>query len=164
MYFQDFEDYLESLAASHVDMLHGTDGRCSFARLLSDDEINTIMSNPGPYVLILDNLTGRSVGEIDENKFQQTWVLTFLGYHSPGTANPTANRDAVIQKAWDIMMDFRAKMLHDWYTDQCGALRGISFNMNWKVINDMQLDQHYGWELTIQQTVVAPDYNAAKWV
>lgn len=164
MYFQAFENYLQTLAISHVDLRHGIDSKVSFARLMSNDEFNSITNSPGRYLLIVDNLTGRSVGELDENKFQQTWVLTFLGHHQIGSADPTDNRDDVIQKTWEIMMDFRNKMIKDWYDNSCGALQGISFNMSWKVIEDMVLEQHYGFELTIQQTVVAPGYDAAKWL
>jgi len=163
MLFKAFEDYLQGLAASHVDLLDGTDGRRSFARIFSDDEMNSIVNSPNKFVLIVDNVAGRTVGDLDEDLYQQSWTLTFLGKAAAGSADPTNNRDAVIQKVFEIMMQFIAKMKLDW-EGGCGPTKGLDFRMNYRIIQDMQLENHFGWELNFNQTVTAPGYDAAKWV
>ena len=163
MNFQEFENYIKSLCQSHVDILHVDGSNIGFIRLGSDDALNTMASIIGKNIVLIDNLLGRPVGDLDENKYVQTWYLTFLGHYDMNTSSPTITRDDVIQKVYSIMFDFIARMKKDWYDDSCGPLKGLSFNMTWKYIEDIQLQSHYGFELTINQTVTAPEYDALKW-
>lgn len=166
MNLKAFEDYLQTLATSHVDMGNGNPNSMCFARLASDDEVNAIISNPNAHkrIIIMENVTGNPVGDVEEGKYQQVFTLSFLGYVDPSTGTTTAARDAEIDKMWQIMMQFRAKMLKDLNDDDCGPLRGIAYRMPYRFIQDPQLTSHYGWELTVYKTVWAPEYDAAKWV
>jgi len=164
MNYQDFEDYLQMLCVSHTDLQHGAGGRVSFIRLFSGDETNSIAQRPNPYIVIVENITARQVGDIDENKYVQNWTISFLGKANVLSIDPTSNRDAVIQTVWEIMMQFIARIKKDWVDDQCGPLKGLDWRMNWRVIQDLELENHYGWELQLNQTIKAPDYDPAKWL
>ena len=164
MNFQAFEDYLQGLCVSHTDLQHGAGGRQSFIRLFSNDELNSLAERPNPYIVIVENVTARPVGDVQENKYVQNWTITFLGKANPVSSSPTTNRDGVIQTAWDIMMQFIARIKKDWEDDQCGMLKGLDWRMNWRIVQDMELENNYGWELQINQTIKAPDYDPAKWI
>jgi len=165
MNLKAFEDYLQGLAASHVDLGNGDATKKIFIRLESNDDLNAIASDAAAFkrIVIMENTSAQQVGDLEESKYRQLFVLSFLGYVVTNNGDTTAARDAEIDKMWQIMMDFRAKMLHDLQADDCGPLRGLSYKMEYRFIQDMQLIQHYGWELTVYKTVWAPEYDAAKW-
>lgn len=166
MNLKAFEDYLSALAISHVDLGNGNpDSKC-FVRIVSDDELNKLISAPAanPRVVILENVTAQQVGDLEESKFRHAYTLSFLGYVNTGTGDTTTVRDTEIDTMWRIMMDFRAKLLHDLEADDCGPLKGLSYRMEYKFIQTMELVSHYGWELLIYQTVQAPEYDAERWV
>ena len=163
MNFQEFENYIQGLCASHIDLRDGVDGRRSYMRLFSDDELNSIANIPSKYIVITENITASTTGTPDENKYAQQWTLSFLGKAEVISSDPTMSRDNVIEKAWHIMMQFIAKMWIDW-NDGCGPLKGLSAKMNWRIVQDMQLEHHYGWELQLTQIITAPAYDPSKWV
>jgi hypothetical protein len=88
-----------------------------------------------------------------------------LGKAELNTGDPTTSRDDVIQKTWEIMMQFVAKMQNDYITDDCGALRGVIFEkISYQVLLETALEFHYGWLLTIPQQVAAPPFDQTKWL
>ena len=164
--FKDFEDYLEQLCREYVDVAHEVNGQVCFSRLRSRTEVNQIIGNAGKNIVILGRFSGRSVGEKDQKSMRQFAVIRFACFAENNGGDISEGIDTAIDTAWNIMMQFIARMREDYKDDDCGPLEGVEFqSMNWNEIDEpIYLENHYGWDLTLPFRSTQPAYNAAKWI
>ena len=165
-YIKEFEDYIEQLCREHVDVLHETNAKICFSRLRSRTEVTEIINNAGENIVIMGRFNGRSVGDSQEQTFRQFVVLRFACYAiNNGVDDPSDGIDNAIQKAQDIMFQFISRFRKDQKDDDCGPLRLVELqNISWDEIDEpIYLENHYGWDLTLQYKSYFPAYDAAKW-
>jgi hypothetical protein len=164
-YFDEFQDYLQTLCEKHVDVQHNVDGRSAFARLFSNEEMEALVNNASPNIVVVSSFFGRAAGSVDEQAMLQTVTIRFA---SNAAADGSAGINVAMAKAWQIMWDFIARMRQDIISgaDGCDELTGAQLqNMSWDEIRDAPfLENHYGWELTLPFKSYQPAYNAAKWI
>src|SRR6185436_6779668 len=108
MNFQAFENYIEDLCEQHKDLLHGTNGRVAFARLLSDDDLNSLAGQAHDKIITIENVSGIRIGTVDEMNYRQSWAMQFIGKAALNTGTLTVERDNILQLTWEIMMQFVA--------------------------------------------------------
>lgn len=164
--FKDFEDYIEQLCRLHVDVAHEVDGQIAFSRLRSRTEVDQIINNAGKNIVILGRFSGRSIGEKQQKSMRQFAVIRFACFAENNDGDISEGIDNAIDKAWNIMMQFIAKMWEDYKADDCGPLEGVEFqNMSWDEIDEpIYLEKHYGWDLSLPFRSTQPAYDAAKWI
>lgn len=163
--FQNFEDYLEQLCMLNQDVLHNPPTQVSFSRLRSNGEINAIINNAGPNIVLLGRFNGRAVGDAQEQGMRQFAVLRFASKASLNNGEIGEGIDIAIDTAFNIMMQFVAKMRKDYIDDDCGPLGLFEFeNISWAEIDEpIYLESHYGWDLTIPFKSTMLAYDADKW-
>jgi len=164
LYFKQYQAYLETLAREHVDLVH-SDTNHAFSRFESEDELNKLKARKKPFALIVGTFYGRSKGGIDEGKMTQYASLYFVGRVKRNPENQSAELENVLQKCWEIMMDFYARHIEDMMDDDCGPLKGLRpEEMSWDPIEEQPiLDNHFGWEMLIPFVVDRPIFNPEKW-
>ena len=148
--FKDFEDYLEQLCREHTDVAHEVGGQVCFSRLRSRDEVTEIINNAGKNIVLLGRFNGRTYGDSQEAGMRQFAVIRFASY-AEITGAGSAGIDDAIDMAWNIMMQFIAKLRQDYKDDDCGPLGNVEFeNMSWNEIDEpVYLENHYGWDLSL---------------
>lgn len=163
--FQDFEDYLETLCTEHQDVLHNPPTQVSFSRLRSNGEVNAITNNAGPNIVLLGRFNGRATGEAQAQEMRQYAVIRFASFASLNNGDLSEGIDNAIDTAWNIMMQFIARMRKDYVDDDCGPLGMLEFeNISWQEIDEpIYLESHYGWDVTIPFKSTLQAYDAAKW-
>lgn len=163
-YIEEFQDYLERLCEEHVDVAHNVDGRRSFSRLFTDDEVAAIADSAGKNVVIVARYYGRSIGTADDQRMLQTITIYFASYASGSTAQAI---NCATSLSFNIMLDFLARFHSDLQAaGYCDALTDLELqNISWDEIPDQPfLDNHFGWELTLPFKSFLPGYNEDKWI
>lgn len=164
MTLTDFQNYLLALAQSHILLQHGNNGRVAFVALMSNDALDSLASRPNKYVLIVDNVSSNTEGTEVYSKIRQLFTLTVLGKVDNDEAHDT-ELQTVLQTTWDIAAQLLARMKYDFETDSCGPAKDIITNRaSINVMEDAQLENHYGWQLTLPVWTSLPVYDAGQWV
>jgi hypothetical protein len=155
------QDYLEGLCILHADLLHTVDGRRSFARFQSEEEVQQLATNSGNNVVVVSSFYGSAKGSADMQELRQHLRLVF---GSKASSYNTADINTALEKAWQIMWDFVARWRYDFDADECNAiLEGIDFtSIQYNEVEPF-LEQHYGWELQVSFTTNQPALVAARW-
>lgn len=163
--FKDFEDYLEQLCRENVDVAHEVNGQVCFSRLRSRTEVMQIINNAGKNIVILGRFNGRAIGEKYERRMRQFAVIRFACYAENNAGDISEGIDTAIDTAWNIMMQFIARMFKDYKEDDCGPVGEFEFNnISWDEIDEpIYLENHYGWDLSLPFRSQQPAYDAAKW-
>lgn len=166
LYFKPFQDYIKSLCAKHVDLQHGVDGKHAFSRMESEDEINKLKTSAAKYGVVVGSFFGRAKGSVDQGKLALYASLLFTGKVKAGTGKPADEIELVLQKTFDIMMDFYARIIEDMLEDDCGPLQGLrAEEMAFDPIEEQPIiEYHFGWEMTIPFDAKRPAFNPAKWI
>lgn len=164
--FQNFEDYIEQLCREHTDVAHQVNKQVSFSRLRSNTEVNEIVNNAGRNIVILGRFNGRTIGDSDEALMRQFAVLRFASFADGNNGDISGGIDTAIDTAYQVMMQFIARMREDYRDDDCGPLAAVEFeNLSWQEIDEpVYLENHYGWDLTLPFRSTQPAYDADKWI
>jgi hypothetical protein len=163
-YFKEFEDYIKLLCVKHKALLHVDGEHRSFVRFQSNEDIESIPVDAGSSIVVVDQFSGKAVGEFDDHKLQQHVSLLFLVRTDVNADNPYSAIQAALAKAWGILFDFYARMKQDMLDDDCGPLKHLQAEqMNFSPVDGPVLESHYGWEMTIAFKVNAPAFDASKW-
>ncbi|RYZ62351.1 MAG: hypothetical protein EOO14_02535 [Chitinophagaceae bacterium] len=160
---ETFQDYIESLCEQHSDVAHNAGGQRSFARLLSDEQIDAISNNAAPNVVIVSNYNGRATGQAHEAKMRQVAQIMFLSY---ARTQNTEGINAATATAFNVMMDFVSRFRKDQDdAGHCDPLKDFELqNISWDLLQEPMLQAHYGWELTLPFSSYQPEYNPDKWL
>lgn len=162
-YVDEFQTYLEGLCEKHVDVQHNVGGIRTFARLMSDEEVNELTNHAGKNIVVVAAFYGRAHGHPDDQQLRQFVQLRFASFAERST---TVGINEALKKSFRIMWDFITRMKHDIKTDDgCGEMNGLEFeNLSWDEIPGQPwLENHFGWDLTIPFKSYQPQYDAAQW-
>lgn len=164
-YFDEFQDYLQTLCEKHVDVQHGVDGKQAYARLFSNEEMEALANNAGVNIVVVSTFFGRALGAVDEQLMQQ---YTSIRFATNAAATGSSGINAAMETSWNIMWDFIARLRSEWNADGAEGCEKPMLelqNISWDEIRDAPfLENHYGWELTLPFKSYQPAYNAAKWI
>lgn len=161
--FNSFSDYIKQLAQLHKDVLHSDTSNRAFIRMFSHDDINTITSIASKYVISLSYFTGRATGDVESDMLRQEASLQFLR-RADESGDPGINVQVAMNAAMTLMFDFYARIKKDFADDDCGVLKYLQpEQMTFQPVDDVQIEAHYGWEMTLPFGSAAPAYNADKW-
>lgn len=162
MRFEQFQGLIKTYCEEHTLVLHDDVSNVCFERFKTNQQLYSIPTNAGPVLVRVFDFIGRANGDVDSGQLNEQAVLHFL-CRVDAAADPY---DAVHQaelKAMEIMFDFYARMKNDQRTDSCGPLKGFDLeDMTFEAL-EMQLEEHYGWMMTIPFREFAPAYDADKW-
>jgi hypothetical protein len=163
--FKDFEDYLEQLCREHVDVAHEVENAVCFSRLRGRDEVVEIINRAGKNIVLLGRFSGRAVGDSDEKGMRQFAVIRFASYAENNDGDLSGGIDNAIDKAWNIMMQFIARMRKDYKDDDCGPLAAVEFeSMSWDEIDEpIYLEKHFGWDLSLPFRSTQQPFDETKW-
>lgn len=161
-YVDQFQTYLEGLCEKHVDVQHNVGGLRTFARLMSDEEVNELVNHAGKNIVIVSSFYGRAVGAADDQQMRQFVQIRFACHV---TNNTTEEINEALKKSFRIMWDFITRFKKDIKDDDgCGELSGMEQqNISWDEIPAPFLENHFGWELTLPFRSFQPQYDAAQW-
>lgn len=162
MLLKDVQDTLEQYAKSNTDLNH-TVGNTAFVRLYSTEALEAVKKAISKNVLLVTAFRGRTVGEYDSAKMQQYIGLRFTSYAPVSEAN--AGREAALNKSYEIMLDFVARLRYDYEQDTCSWLHWVEWTgIDWDEIDPQPwLVNHYGWDLVLPFRTTMPAYNPEKW-
>lgn len=163
MLFNEFQAYIKSLCEQHKDILHEDGVRTGFVRFAGDEDINSLLTNGSPNIVIMTNFIGRAIGGWEDDKVRQNVSLSFLCHAQSNTGNPAQDVQNAYALAERIMFDFYARMKHDYEQNDCGELQGIQPELMSYRAEVMNLEYHFGWELTLPFDTSVPIYNPAHW-
>lgn len=158
-----FQDYLESVCEKHTDVKHNVEGKRTFARFHSSEQVQELTNNAGHNIVVVGSFYGSATGAPDEKALRQYITIRFASHSKTFTTEAISQALAI---SWQIMWDFVARFRKDLKDDNCGILEGIQLkDISYDEIPDQPfLDHHYGWELTVPLRGEQPAYNAAKWI
>lgn len=157
-----FQDYVETLCERHTEVQHNVNGKRAFARFQSEEQLQQLATNAGKNIVVMTHFYGRAVGSIDEKALR---LHASISFSSKAKNTTTAEIDGALQRAWNILWDFVARMREDAQNEEnCGPLEGIELqNISFNPL-DPFLEFHHGWELIIPFKTTQPQYDAAKWI
>ncbi len=169
-YIDEFQDYLEEKCERNRLVAHNkvtdsaTAGQRTFARFESDEHIRAIQNCAGKNIVVVADVYGQRVGEVDDYKLRYTVQLLFAVKKESNTANETAAINTAIQTAEKIMFQFW-NMMEKEFREGCNALENLEpEKVNWTPIQDQPwLDDYYGWVLNVPFGTYMPEYDTADW-
>lgn len=166
MYVEDIQDYYQGLCESHADIRHGLEGRTAFFRLQGMGEMSQLPNKAGDVLVIMERFSGRTIGEYDTNKLQQSIVIRFAKLMDiPVDGDFETAIGACMDAVYLIMLDFLSKMRYDFAADSCSWLKYVDFaSISWTDFQGPAIERHYGWDLTIPFIAAAPEYRDTKWI
>lgn len=163
-YFIEFEDYLKALCIAHTDIEHNDASNIAFIRLLSEQDDMSLPSNAAKKIIRLADFTGQAKGSNpDEMQLAQFAVIDYLVYAENVNNDVYEARKEALKKAMQLLFDFYNRMVYDMYQESCGALRFLQPEQMSFDLLPYQLENHYGWTMTLPFKSSMPSFNQAKW-
>lgn len=169
-YIDEFQDYLEAKCVLNKLVAHtkvtdaAAGGQRTFARFESEEHIRAIQNCAGKHIVVVADVYGQRVGDVDDYKLRYTVQLRFAVKKDSNTADETAAINTAVQTAEKIMFQFWSQMEKD-FQEGCNELDNLEpEKVTWNKIDDQPwLDDYYGWDLNISFGSFMPEYNEADW-
>lgn len=168
-YIDGIQDYLEDLCTKNKIVQHmvpvdgAPDGRRSFARFESDEQMTAIRNNGSRNIVVVADYYGQRIGDVDDQKLRITLSVIYAVKKKPNTGNETEAINEAITTAETIMFQFWNKMEKD-FQEGCNALENLEPDkVTWTKIDQPWLDDYYGWEMHIPFGSYMPSYDAEDW-
>lgn len=163
--FKAFQDAIKQYCIDHVDVQHTVEAHVGFVRMESMDEINSITKNQmtDKVIVVVDDFAGRTIGTPDDRQYIQTARLIFLGYALTGTGDNPQEIENAQRKAEEVMLQFEARMWNDYLEDDCGTFKNMMWELTAYDPIGPDIQNHYGWILTINFKNFKPAYDPSKW-
>ncbi len=158
--FEDYVDYMRSLAESHIQIQH-TEQAPHFFRINIDDALERLTALKSPMVL-LESFEGKITGPNDDQLYDQV-RCGFMILETVKTGKH-AEQDEVLNRTRQLMRDFISRLRHD---KKCRNPRWLIHlnvqSVNYYKVGPIMIDK-YGWlcEFTID-TAINLSYDETKW-
>lgn len=167
---EKIQDEVQSMCETHVEIAHNVNGRKTFARFESNDQVNDIKKSAGDIAVVVASVTARRVGQKDDRSLQREMILRIVKF-AASTGNVTASKNQAIKKAEEILFDLWTKMEKKQEDDidndiACSLWRFLRCeDMFFEEVEDQPwLINHYGYDLHVIFRTPMPSYNPDKWI
>jgi hypothetical protein len=165
------QDDVQSMCERHVEIAHNVNGRKTFARFMSYEEVTEIKNKAADIVVVVVSFNGKRVGNKDDRMIQHEMVLRIVKF-APTIGTVIDERNKAIKKAEEIMFDLWTEMEKreeddiDTLDGECSFWRFLRpEEMNYEEIEDAPwLINHYGVDLHVIFRTSMPKHNAEKWI
>lgn len=157
--FKDFQDYMATLAAAHKKVLHGTNGRKSFFRMGSEEDLASISGKAASPMVVITGMAGQ-IREF--TSLQYAARVYFLSHVPEAKINLADEIEKAQEEAFNVMMDFWTRLVKEFEEDGSCAFTEDLQSPNFQPIGPVNQFE-VGWELTIRFGVDGPEYDEDNW-